>query len=357
MRFGFSEDQELLRQGLRRFLEAAFPPDRARELWREETGRSPELWSELTRIGLPGLLVPEAHGGLGLDEIDLVQLLEETGYAALAEPVISTAAVAAPLLRDLGDAQLSGLWLERIAAGSAVVAVGHEVNRFVSDAHVADLLLLPGADGESLHALTRGHVRVTPQPCNDPSRRIFSVSVEASQQSCVARGERARELLAWALDRGALACAAQQLGICDRLIEMAVRYAGERRQFGAPIGSFQAIKHALADRKVALEYARPLVYRAAHSLARRERTRSADVSMAKAAADEAACAAARSALQVHGALGYTWEQDLHIWMRRAWSLAWAWGGAAWHRRRLAATLLDGQGSARSFGFVAGEALA
>ncbi|UCE85598.1 MAG: acyl-CoA dehydrogenase, partial [Deltaproteobacteria bacterium] len=123
------------------------------------------------------------------------------------------------------------------------------------------------------------------------------------------------------------------------------------------IGSFHAIKHQLADLAVKLEYARPVVYRAAHSVARDGRGRAVDVSMAKAAADEAALAAAKTALQVHGAIGYTWEQDLHVWMRRAWSLERSWGSAAWHRARVAAALLDGAAPVETFGYQSPSAAA
>ena len=144
--------------------------------------------------------------------------------------------------------------------------------------------------------------------------------------------------------------AAQQLGACDRLIAMSVDYTSQRKQFGVPIGSFQAVKHHLANLKVALEYARSHVERAAHSVAHGARTRSTDVSMAKIAAGQAALDAAEVSLQVHGALGYTWEQDLHVWMRRAWTLDLAWGSTAWHRARLQEALFDGGLPAESFGF-------
>jgi alkylation response protein AidB-like acyl-CoA dehydrogenase len=131
---------------------------------------------------------------------------------------------------------------------------------------------------------------------------------------------------------------------------MSVDYTTQRKQFGVPIGSFQAVKHQLANLKVALEYARSHVERAAHSVAHDVPTRSVDVSMAKISAGEAALDAARISLQVHGALGYTWEQDLHVWMRRAWTLDLTWGETAWHRARLAAALFERSFPAESFGF-------
>jgi alkylation response protein AidB-like acyl-CoA dehydrogenase len=347
MRFEFTEDQRLLQTAVRDFLAGEVSVERVRELWETESGRSRELWSSLAEVGLPGLLIPESAGGLGMDESDGVLLFEETGRVALAEPVVSTAAVAAPLIRELGGA-LAEQWLGQVASGDAIVAVEHPVNHFTEDAHVADLLLL--SHGDALYALAPDAVALTRQPANDPGRRIFSVDWTPQDSNPVATGTAAQALLDAALDRGALACAAQALGAADRLVELAVSYATERHQFGSPIGSFQAVKHMLANVQVAIEYARPTVYRAAHSVARESPCRAVDVSMAKRAACEAAGKAARTALQVHGAIGYTWEQDLHVWMRRAWSLAGAWGSPAWHTARVGAAVLDRKAPAETFGY-------
>jgi alkylation response protein AidB-like acyl-CoA dehydrogenase len=155
----------------------------------------------------------------------------------------------------------------------------------------------------------------------------------------IAVGEEARGAVARAFDRGALATAAQLLGVANRLIEIAANYAREREQFGKPIGSFQAVKHHLANAMLALEFARPVTYRAAYSIAHAHGDSPTHVSMAKAYASDAALLAARTALQVHGAIGYTWEHDLHLWMKRAWALAAAWGDASWHRERVAQAVL------------------
>jgi alkylation response protein AidB-like acyl-CoA dehydrogenase len=338
MRFAFSEDQLLLQKTVRDFLRGECPPERVRALWETPTGRSPELWKKLADVGLAGALVPDAQGGMGLDETDAVLLLEECGRAALAEPVVATAAVGAPLLAELGDAALAARWLPRVAAGEALLAVGHPANAFVADAHVADLLLLPDAAGD-LHALARGAVALVAQPANDPSQRLFTARFDAADATKVARGERARALLDAGFDRGALACAAELVGATEQMLDLAVAYASQRKQFGRPIGSFQAVRHHLANVKVKLEYARPLVYRAAWSVARGDPRRALHVSMAKAEAGEAASFAARTALQVHGAIGYTFEQDLHLWMRRAWSLDLAWGARPFHRARIAEAVL------------------
>ncbi len=352
MEFAFTADQRLLQQTVRDFLVGACPVARLRALWDTDTGRSPELWSELAEIGLPGLLVPEAQGGLGLSEIDMVLLLEETGRAALAEPMIATAAVGAKLLVASGSSVLRESWLPRVAAGDALLAVGHPINAFTADAHVADLLLLVSrsAGVTEIHAVAPDRVRLTAQPANDPARRIFGVEWAPADDTRIAAGDAGAALADAALDGGALACAAELLGVADRLVELAVRYATERRQFGVPIGSFQAVKHRLADVKVSLEYARSVVYRAAYSVATEAPARGVHASMAKIAAGEAAAEAAKAALQVHGAIGYTWEQDLHVWMRRAWSLGLAWGDASWHRARVAAAVIDRAEPAPTFGY-------
>ena len=353
MEFNFSEDQELLQQTVRDFLEGECTAEHVRGLWQSETGRSAEFWGKLSEIGVPALLVPEEAGGLGMDERDLVLVLEETGRAALAEPVVSTAAVAVPLLCELADGGRQALaekWLGRIAEGAAIVAVGHGQSPFVSDAHVADLLLL--TSGDEIHALEPGAVTLTAEKSNDQSRRLFSVEWTPGHQTRVAAGALGLQLQVAAFDRGALACAAQQLGVGQQLIDMSVLYATQRKQFGVAIGTFQAIKHRLANAKVEVEYARSLVYRAAHSVATRAAARSVDVSMAKLAASEAATFSAKEALQVHGAIGYTYEQDLHIWMKRAWSLDLAYGTGAWHRARLADAVIDGNHPAESFGYSA-----
>lgn len=339
MDFRFTDDQLLLQSTVRDFLAKEHGPEVLRKLWETESGRSRALWKQLAEIGVPGLLVPEQHGGMGLTEIEAVLIHEEAGRAALAEPLVATMAIAAPLLRELGG-ELAAEFLPRIAAGDAIVAVGHPATPFVEDAHVADLLLIPRGD-DALFAVPREAARLTLQPANDPSRRLASVAFEERSARVLARGERARALLDAALDRGALAYAAQALGACDRMLEISVAYTAQRKQFGKPIGSFQAVKHMLANVKVKLEYARPVVMRAAYSVAHGSPQRAVHVSMAKLVASEAARLGARMSLQCHGAIGYTWEQDLHLWMRRAWSFDQSWGRAPFHLARVRAAILDG----------------
>jgi alkylation response protein AidB-like acyl-CoA dehydrogenase len=349
MQFNFTEDQLLLQETVRDFLAGECDVEHVRGLWETETGRSPEFWRKFAEIGVPGLLVPEERDGLGMNEIEFVRVLVEVGRAALAEPVVSTAVVAVPLIRDCGHEELAAEWLPRIASGDALVAVAQPTSPLVADVHVADLLI--ARSGDSLFALPASEADATAQSSNDPSQKLFTIEFEPRDEWKIANGGPANLLEAAALDRGALASAAQQLGVCEQLIAMSVDYTTQRKQFGVPIGSFQAVKHQLADLQVALEYARSLVERAAHSVAHDLPTRSVDVSVGKISAGEAALSAARTSLQVHGALGYTWEQDLHVWMRRAWTLDLAWGETAWHRRRLAEALFEDTLPAESFGFT------
>jgi alkylation response protein AidB-like acyl-CoA dehydrogenase len=350
MDFTFSEDQLLLQQTIREFLAGECTPEFVRGLWDTETGRSSEFWAQVAEIGIPGLLISEEHGGLAMDEIDQALLLEETGRAAVPGPVIDTTSVGVRLLQEAGSPDLCAQWLPKIAAGETTLAVGAAISPFVSDAHIADLLLLQ--HGDEVHAVAAADVTLTAERSNDPSRRLFSVDWKASAATKIADGEAGRAAWSAAIDRGAFGCAAAQLGVGQQLIDMGVEYACTRKQFGVAIGTFQAIKHMLANVKVKVEYARSLVYRAAYSVAHAADSRAVDASSAKVAATEAATAAVKTSLQVYGALGYTWEQDLHVWMRRAWSLDQAWGRGAWHRARVADAVIDGRLPAPTFGYSA-----
>jgi alkylation response protein AidB-like acyl-CoA dehydrogenase len=356
MQFAFSDEQRLFQKTMRELLARQCPPARVRAAWSGDSGRSPELWRALAENGIVGVTVPADWGGLGGDELDWVLLLEEAGAAALPEPLAETMAIGVPLLARAAPAELAERWLRRVAVGEARLTVGFlDAQPFVLDAHVADLLLL--RHEEAIYAVERAAVRLQVQHSVDRSRRLYRVAWEPSAATLLAAGDVARPMLSDAFDRGALAAAAQLLGLAHKLISVTVDYVQVRRQFGQPVGSFQAVKHHLVDALVKLEFARPLAYRAANSLARGEDAeRSAHVSMAKAAASEAALKAARVALQCHGAIGYSFEHDLHLWMKRAWALAVAWGDAAWHRARVGATILDQGGQSARHGLGGDDAV-
>jgi alkylation response protein AidB-like acyl-CoA dehydrogenase len=330
MKFAFTDEQIEFRDAVRDLLAKECTPQRLRDAWTNETGRIPGLWQQLADMGVVGLLAPEAAGGLGLDDVDLVLILEETGRVALPEPIVETAAIAVPLLRDARphSGPNDGELLAAIVRGEQTAAVGGDISGLEAWADTASMMISTGNGAVS----TTGEWKLTRRESVDGSRRLFE-----STAVWRAYGWPANPIP----DRGAYATAAQLLGLADRMIELTVDYAKERKQFGVPIGSFQAVKHHLANARLALEFARPLVYRAAYSIAHDDPERSVHVSMAKAQASDAASVAARVALQCHGAIGYTTEYDLHLYMKRAWALARAWGDAAWHRRRIEHTILGG----------------
>jgi alkylation response protein AidB-like acyl-CoA dehydrogenase len=332
VRFVFDEDALAFRAAVRDLLDKECGPTDVRAAWESDSGFSAERWQHLAEMGVVGLTASEDHGGLGLDEVGLVQLLEEAGRAALPEPLIETTAVAIPLLQALAPDRLAG-----VADGATVVTVGLESHPAVSAAPAADVFVLQR--GDELHAVDKGDVTLAPVESVDHGRRLALVEWAPSPTSRIAHGSDGRDAIALAFDRAAWASAAVLTGLAERMLELAADYARQRHQFGVPIGSFQAVKHKLADALVKLDFARPVVHRAAFSIAHDDADRAVHVSMAKACASEAADRAARAALQVHGAIGYTWEHDLHLFMKKAWALGGAWGDAAWHRRRIADAVL------------------
>jgi alkylation response protein AidB-like acyl-CoA dehydrogenase len=348
MDFTFTEDQLLFQDSVRDFLVNEVSPERIRQSWETGSGRSDELWGQLAELGLTGMTVPEEHGGLGMNELDFVLLAQECGAVALPEPLVHTAMVAVPMLVEIGG-DLAAQWLPKVAAGEAKVIVGLEQNLLVEDAHVADLLLLQR--GDSIVAASPEQVTLRHNESVDPSRKLYAVEV-GEDVTAVATGDAAAALVAAALDRGALGCAAQALGLTQRMIDISVQYTSERQQFGQLIGAFQAVKHHMANVAVRLEYAKAPVHRAAYAVANRQAVASHAVSHAKLVACEAANLGAKNCHQVHGAMGYTWEVDLHIFMKKAWALANTWGDAGFHKTRVGETIFaDGAalGAGATFG--------
>jgi alkylation response protein AidB-like acyl-CoA dehydrogenase len=348
MRFDFTAEQVAFRDAVRELLARDCPPARVRAAWDDDGSGPLRVWPQLAAMGVVGMTAPERWGGLGLSMLDLVLVLEETGRAALPEPLVETTAVAIPLLDEVASDAVKDRWIGAAANGKAVIAVGLGPSAgLVVEARRAQLLLLEHA-GE-LHAVDPGRVALTAQPSVDGARRLYRVDWTPSAATRLATGPSARAALDDAHARGAVGAAAQLLGVSRHLLDMTVDYAKVRTQFGKPIGSFQAVKHQLADALVALELARPCVYRAAYALTHREADRGVFAAMAKARASDAALRCARTALQCHGAIGYSFEYDLHLWMKRAWTLAAAWGDAAWHRTHIAAAVLDGGARAEALG--------
>jgi alkylation response protein AidB-like acyl-CoA dehydrogenase len=319
--FGFTEDQLAFRDAVRDLLADACPPAMVRAAWEGGPGYDVKLWRRLGEMGVLGLLAPEDQGGLGLSEVDLVLLLEETGRAAMPGPIVEHAAVAVPLLAAARQDDLVG----RAVTGEAVLTATDRAERTGWTSGADGVVLLDGGRARLVDA-----VSASPLDCVDRSRR------DSRMEWADGPGLGGTAL---SLDRAALGVAAQLCGVSAHLIQTTVDYVTQRRQFGVPIGSFQAVKHHLADALLLLEHARPPVYRAAWSVAHTSPDRGRDVSMAKVMAGRAAAVAARAALQCHGAIGYTWEHDLHLWLKRAWVLERAWGTSDEHRARVADAVL------------------
>jgi alkylation response protein AidB-like acyl-CoA dehydrogenase len=335
MHFGFDDDQLAFRDAVRDLLDKECPPAAVRAAWDAPPGALDRgVWDRLSEMGVPATLVPEAADGLGLDERSLVLVLEEAGRAALPHPLVETAAIAVPLVAGPVASVAGAAELGRAVAGAdALGMVATDLGGpHVACAADADRLLLHDARGGGLHIVDPGAAVLTPVDTVDGARRAATVDWQPTPGTLVTDDPAA---VARAFDRGVFGTAAVLVGLGQRMLDLTVAYVTERRQFGVPVGSFQAVKHHLADALKELAFARPAVHRAAHSLATGDPARARDVSMAKAMASDAARLVGRQALQCHGAIGYTVEHDLHLYLKRTWALAAAWGDAAWHRDRVA----------------------
>jgi alkylation response protein AidB-like acyl-CoA dehydrogenase len=327
MQFTLTEEQRMFAETARDLFADTCSSVHLRLLEASGEARDPARWDAIVETGLPVVLLPESTGGLGLGEVDFALIAEAAGYVALPEPLVESAGVAAPLLAAAAPGAAA------LGDPAASIAIQHPVNPFVADADTAAALLLHHR-GE-VHLVGPDAVRLTREPSIDPFRRLFRVDWRPAAATRIATDPVLWEL---ALDRGALFAAAQGLGIAQRAVDLAVAYAKDRAQFGKPIGSYQAVKHHLASAQVKIEFARPVLQAAAAQLAQRDVYSRARVSHAKLACLEAADFACRTAVQVHGAMGYSWEVDVHYFLKRALALTFAWGEPGFHRRRVAARL-------------------
>ncbi|OBK19815.1 acyl-CoA dehydrogenase family protein [Mycobacterium asiaticum] len=307
MEFALDEQQRDFAASIDAALGAADLPGAVRAWSAGDAAPGLKVWEQLANLGVTALMVPEQFDGLDASAVDLVVALERLGHWCVPGPVTESIAVAPVLLAD--DDRAAGL-----AAGELIVSVAlpPDVPRAVN-ADIAGLVLMAGEGGVTEAHTGERHESV------DPSRHVYDVAATgASWQADVA----------CAYQFGVLATAAQLVGAAEALLAGSVEYAKQRSQFGRVIGSYQAIKHKLADVHIAVELARPLVYGAAVTLQPR------DISAAKVAAGEAGLLAARSALQTHGAIGFTQEHDLSLLLLRVQALRSAWGTAEVHRRRV-----------------------
>jgi alkylation response protein AidB-like acyl-CoA dehydrogenase len=317
MRFALTDDQRDFTASLDALLAAADPVAAARAWADGDHGPGLDLWARLGDMGVPALLVPENDGGLGATPVELVIALELIGKYAVPGPWVESAGY----LATCDDAAVR----KAVAAGTVATLAAPAPTPYALDADIADLVL-HAEDG----VLNRAEVGEQVGSI-DPARRLFRTTPAESGP-----GLRFNELVV-PFDTAVLATSAQLLGAGERVLADAVDYVKQRTQFGRPIGSYQAIKHQLADVRIALDFARPLLYAAALQPVHDEdkvRARMRDVSAAKVACGDAAYLSARTALQVHGAIGYTQEYDLSLWLLKIRALASVWGTGSWHRERI-----------------------
>lgn len=304
MEFLIAADRLTLAGAVGEYLADTHGPDVLRRL--DAAGnRDDAIWARLVEMGVPGLLVPEDLGGLGLKLLDAALVARECGRHALGEPLVDTAFVMVPWLLARGDTA----GLAAIACGQARPTSAHLINGWQED-----------GQGNRLDSV-------------DPLRNLSALGDHASEDALL-------------LNLGALMSAAQLLGLAEAMLHQAVEYSKVREQFGQPVGSFQAVKHKLADLAVALEFARPVVWRAAQALDDGLESASLHVSHAKVVTCDAGYLATESAIQVHGAMGYTYEVDLHFWMKRAWALSGAWGSRGYHIGRIDRAIIGSGDAAR-----------
>ena len=371
MNFDFSPEQYMVQDSVRSFLADQWSTAKLRGLM-EGDGLDTALWQGLAELGLLAILVPEEHGGLGLGFVDLALVLEECGRALVPGPLVETILVTDALTRFGTPGQQAALlpgvaegrvrlspavtearggcdpqWIETAATGTASgwSLSGRKI--LVPYAGIADRLLVSarfGPTGEPGLALVDPNgpgVTCRPHVMLDlPSRAdevVFDqVSVAAAD---VLGGTPSAASVLRLLDAGAAGAAAQMSGIAAKMLDLAVEYVGQRVQFGRPIGSFQAIKHRCADMMVQVETSRTASYYAAWALSAGSAEAPQAVSMAKAYCGDAARSVCNEAIQLHGGIGFAWELDLHLYLRRAKALEYAFGDAGWHRERVVAAAL------------------
>jgi alkylation response protein AidB-like acyl-CoA dehydrogenase len=330
MEFDFNDEQREIQSTAREFLAARFKPEKVRELAESDSPYDDAIWSEMCDLGWPGIAVAEEYGGLGLGAVELVILLEQMGYALAPAPLIANA-FAGALISQAGSDEQKQRWLPGIASGEArgAAAFTPDDEPLVGAAGGAAVLVLNElGSGEGGRIVGAGEAELERVPLIDTTRAYFRVRA--------AGGDPLPGDVAPAVDAGTVALAAESVGVAQRALDMAVAYAKEREQFGRPIGAYQAVSHRLADMLWDVEEARSLTYYAAWCADAQPDSLPLAASMAKARAADAANAVTHSAIQTLGGIGFTWEHDIHFFLKRARVSSQLLGTAGQHRSRVAA---------------------
>jgi alkylation response protein AidB-like acyl-CoA dehydrogenase len=371
---GFTEEQELLRDTARRFLESECDTQFVRKRMAEPAAVTDEFWQKLAEQGWLGIVYPEEEGGSGLGLVDLVVLMEEMGRAVMPGPFLSTVLLGGAAIGEAGTQAQRRQWLTQIAAGKAKAALAwtepnlrwdaagialqaHEAGGsfilsgskfFVGDAHLADVLVVAARtrdgstmeDGVSLFLVPKDTLglRISVLSTIDETRKLCEVRLDnVALPAAALLGEKHAGWtpLSRVVARATVALAAEMCGGAQQVLDMSVAYAKIRIAFGKPIGSYQGVKHQAADMLVAIENAKSLTYYAAWAVDQSLEEAPIAVSMAKAAASDMARKVAGTGIQLHGGIGMTWEHDLQLYFKRAKASEVAFGDATWHRERVA----------------------
>jgi alkylation response protein AidB-like acyl-CoA dehydrogenase len=365
--FDLTDEQQAIRSTAHDFLASRFKSARMREIAASEDGTDSDGWKQMAELGWPGLALPEEWGGQGLGIVELAVVFEEMGYALAPSPLLSNTIAGLALsfcgsddlreryLRPLAEGELRGtpaLWdagepatigafsMEARADGDGVVLDGEKT--LVLDAAGADFFLVATSDGKR-HLVESGAegVTVSPETGIDPTRRFYSVRLDGVRVPAADTLPGAGADYYPVFHRVCVALAAESTGIAQRTLEMAVEYAKDRQQFGRPIGAYQAVSHRCAQMLLEAENARSAVYGAAWAADAEPESLPLAASMAKAYASDAGWRVPDASIQVHGGIGFTWEHDLHFFLKRGRSNAAIFGDARWHRERVADAVLAG----------------
>jgi alkylation response protein AidB-like acyl-CoA dehydrogenase len=361
MQFGLSESQEFLRDSARKFFAGECPSAEMRRLMETDTAYDPAFWSKLAEQGYTGIIFPEEYGGVGLGKVELMLLMEESGRALLPGPFFSTVVLAGSVLDAVGTPAHKKQYLEPICRGEVrstvalveesanwdpksveMIATGGKLTGkkfFVSDAAIADFLMVVARDGVFVvHSKARG-LKITPMSGMDLTRKLYVVEFSDTPAEKIASASN----LSRAFDIATAALAAELVGGMQRTLDITVEYAKTRKQFGKPIGMFQAVQHQCADMYLETESSRSAVYYAGWALEENAPDAATAVSIAKMYASDAARTVGNRGIQIHGGMGFTWENDVHLYYRRAKASETAFGDATFHRERIASMVIDSAG--------------
>ena len=358
MEFGLSEGQDFLKDSARKFFAGECPGAEMRRLMETDTAYDASLWSKLTEQGYTGIIFPEAYGGVGLGKVELMLLMEEAGRALLPGPFFSTVVLAGSVLEVTGDPAYKEKYLAPICRGEvrATVALleasaswnpddvrlsaangkltGEKF--FVSDAGIADFIVVVAGNGVFVTDSKAHGLKISPMSSMDLTRKLYKIEFGNTPAEQVGGTTDLRH----AFDIATAALAAELVGGMQRILDMTVEYAKTRKQFGKPIGMFQAVQHQCADMYLETESSRSAAYYAGWALEENSPDAATAVSIAKMYASDAARTVGNRGIQIHGGMGFTWENDLHLYYRRAKASETAFGDATFHRERIARLVID-----------------